>query len=321
MIRLASYLAAAAAAAVLGAGSASAQTVTFSTLPQGSLLNFQSTVMSKVFLDKTDLKVIVTPMRGPEAQIAAVNSNEAQIMLTDASNAAAALNGEEAFAGRPMTKLRAIAKLVTFNIGMLVRKDSKFKTIADLKGARLSAGWTAFKQGERLQEALMNTAGLTMKDVQPVPIPEIIRGADDLKAGRLDSMAIAVGAPKVKEVDSAVGVRFLPVAFNPQNLAAVKKVRADFYLSEVKPSPANTAVLEPMHLLAFDLAFVTNASTPDDTVVKLAKALHENKAELAAGHPSFFGFLTNDMAKQFSVLKYHPAAMKYYQEKGIWPKS
>ncbi|HEX9836131.1 MAG TPA: TAXI family TRAP transporter solute-binding subunit, partial [Alphaproteobacteria bacterium] len=114
MIRLTRCFALAAAAA-LAADAASAQTVTFSALPQGSLINFQSTVMAKVFLDKTDLKIVVTPMRGPEAQIAAVNANEAQIMLTDASNAAAALNGQEAFAGRPMTNLRAIAKMVTFN--------------------------------------------------------------------------------------------------------------------------------------------------------------------------------------------------------------
>jgi uncharacterized protein len=311
------------AALVLGlAGAANAKTLTFASLAQGSLTYFQTTIMSKMLLDKTKLQVVVTPMQGPEAQIGSVNINDAQLMLVDATNAGVAIDGQETFKGRPQKNLRAIANLMPFHIGFVVRKDAPFHAIADLKGKRLPAGWTAFRQSLALQAALLGTAGLTMNDFRPVPEPEIIREMDDFKAGRLDAAQIAVGAPVVRETDAAVGgLRFLPVPYNPQTLAAVKKVRPDFYLNEVKPGPANVGVEKPIYLLAFDNTISTNASLPDDEAYAIAKAVHENKAELAAGHPTYLGFDPKEQAKQFSILRYHPGAIKYYKEIGIWPKS
>ena len=322
MPRFAGILAIAAAALGVSAGSASAQTLTFASLPQGSLTYFMTTVMSKMLLDKTDLKVVVTPMQGPEAQIGAVNQNDAQLMLVDATNGGVAIQGEETFAGRPQKNLVAIANLFPFHIGFVVRKDAPYQSIADLKGKRLPSGWTAFRQSLALQEALLATAGLTMKDFEPVPTPEIIRGINDFKAGRMDAALIAVGAPIIREVDAAIGgLRFLPIPFNEKTQAAVKSVRPDFYLNEVKPGPAAVGVDKPMYLLAFDDTLATSTALADEAAYTIAKAIHANKEQLAAGHPSFRGFDPAKQAKQFSILRYHPGAIKYYREIGIWPKS
>jgi len=76
-----------------------------------------------------------------------------------------------------------------------------------------------------------------------------------------------------------------------------------------------------MHLLAFDNTISASVSVSDDIVYKLAKAIHDNKADLVQGHPSFFAVDPKDLAKPFSILQYHPGAIKYYKEIGIWPKS
>ncbi len=324
MTRFARLLGVAALAAGLAftSGAARAQTLTFASLPQGSLTYFLSAVMSKVLLDKTDLKIVVTPMQGTEAQIGTVNKNDAQLMLVDSTNSGVAIEGQETFKGRPQKNLRAIANLMPFNIGFVVKKDSPYKTLADLKGKTLPSGWTAFRQSIALGDALLATAGLDLeRDFKHYPVPEIIREMNDFKAGRMDAAQIAVGAPIVREVDAAIGgLRFIPIPYNEKTLAAVKSVRPDFYLNEVKPSPAAVGVLEPMHLLAFDDTLSTSSALPDDVAYKLAKAVHESKKELAAGHPAYFGFDPANQAKQFSILKYHPGAIKYYKEIGIWPK-
>jgi len=323
MIRIFRIFGAAALCAAF-ATAASAQTVSFASLPQGSLTYFQATVLAKMFIDKTDLKVVITPMQGPEAQIGSVDRGDSQIMLVDSTNAGVAISGQESFVGRPAKNIRAVAKLMPFYIGFVVRKDAPFKTVADLKGKRLPSGWIAFRQSLALQEGVLRTAGMTMsgRDFEPVPVPEIIRGMDDFKAGRLDAALIAVGAPKVKEVDAAIGgLRFLPIPNNDKTRAAAKSVRPDFYLAEIKPSPAATGVLETMHLLAFDNTISASVSVSDDIVYKLAKAIHDNKADLVQGHPSFLAVDPKDLAKPFSILQYHPGAIKYYKEIGIWPKS
>ena len=56
----------------------------------------------------------------------------------------------------------------------------------------------------------------------------------------------------------------------------------------------------------------------DEVAYKVAKAVYENKKLLAQGHPTFRGFNPKTASKQFSVLKYHPGAIKFYKEVGIW---
>ncbi len=313
----------AAAVALLSTAAAiqpsSAQTISFASLPQGSLIYFQATVISKMLLDKTDLKVRVAPMSGTEAIIAAAERKQAEMMLLDVTQAAAAINGEEHFKGRPATKLRAIAKMVTFPVGIMVKNDSKYKTIADLKGTKLPSGWRAFRQGLTLMKATLATGGLTMDDVSGVPTVGLIRAADDFKSGRTIGTLIAPTTPKVKEVNAALGgIRFISIGNTPQALKAVQSVRQDFYIMTLKPAPYLPGILSETSLLAFDLALSVGAHVSDEVAYKIAKAVYENKKMLAQGHPTFRGFDPKTAGKQFSVLQYHPGAIKFYKEVGIW---
>ncbi len=312
----------AAVAVGLSAGPASAQkTLSFAALPQGAMLNLLSTITSKMLLDKTDIKVSVAPMRGTEAVIRATDAGRAEFFYSDVTHVTAALNGEEAFKGRPAKNILAIAKLVTFPTAFMVKKDSPIKTVADLKGKRIPVGWKAFRQGLVLMEATLATAGLTLKDVRGVPTIGLITAADDFKTGKTDAGYIAPVAPKTREVDASVGgIRFLGVGNGPEQLKAAQAIRQDFYIILVKPAPHLPGILKPTYMLAFDNALLTGAHVSDEVVYKVTKALVENKAALVKGHPLFRGFNPKQASKQFSTVKYHPGAIKYYKEKGLWPK-
>lgn len=317
--RILSAAAVSAFAAVATAQPSAAQTISFASLPQGSLIYFQATVISKMLLDKTDLKVRVAPMSGTEAIIAAAERKQAEMMLLDVTQAAAAINGEEHFKGRPATKLRAIAKMVTFPVGIMVKKDSKYKTIADLKGAKLPTGWRAFRQGLTLMKATLATGGLTLDDISGVPTVGLIRAADDFKSGRTVGTLIAPTTPKVKEVNAALGgIRFISIGDSEKSLKALQSVRKDFYIVTLKPAPYLPGILTETSLLAFDLALSVGAHVSDDVAYKIAKAVYENKKMLAQGHPTFRSFNPKQAGKQFSVLQYHPGAIKFYKEVGIW---
>lgn len=317
--RILSAAAVSAFAAVATAQPSAAQTISFASLPQGSLIYFQATVISKMLLDKTDLKVRVAPMSGTEAIIAAAERKQAEMMLLDVTQAAAAINGEEHFKGRPATKLRAIAKMVTFPVGIMVKKDSKYKTIADLKGAKLPTGWRAFRQGLTLMKATLATGGLTLDDISGVPTVGLIRAADDFKSGRTVGTLIAPTTPKVKEVNAALGgIRFISIGDSEKSLKALQSVRKDFYIVTLKPAPYLPGILTETSLLAFDLALSVGAHVSDEVAYKIAKAVYENKKMLAQGHPTFRSFNPKQAGKQFSVLKYHPGAIKFYKEVGIW---
>ena len=321
MIRLTRRLAAVVVGTILLAGPATAQTITFTSLPQGTLINFQVTVLSNMLLAKTDLKVRVVPMRGTAAQVAAIERQRADLMLIDVTQAAAALQGKEAWKGRTVHNLRAVAQLLSFPVGLIVQKDAPYKRIADLKGLRFPAGFKAFPQGAILIRAMLATEGLTYDDVRQVPVPELIRAWNDFKARKIDVTSIVPQAPKTRELDAALGgVRFISLANTPKSLAALKAVRKDFYISLVKPAPFNTGVLEPTYFLTFDLAIAAGTHVSEDVIIKVAKAVHENKPMLAKAHATFRAFNPKRMGKKFAVLGYHAAAEKFLRQKGLWPK-
>ena len=70
---------------------------------------------------------------------------------------------------------------------------------------------------------------------------------------------------------------------------------------------------------AYDVVFFTNAKTPDDVIYKITKAVYENKKDMAAVFPALNRFHPETMAKKYKVLQYHPGAIKFFQEKGMWP--
>jgi TRAP-type uncharacterized transport system substrate-binding protein len=57
----------------------------------------------------------------------------------------------------------------------------------------------------------------------------------------------------------------------------------------------------------------------DDVVYKLAKLLHNHKAELAANFGALNGFDPKRMNKDMGPVRFHPGAIKYYKEIGEWP--
>jgi TRAP-type uncharacterized transport system substrate-binding protein len=59
----------------------------------------------------------------------------------------------------------------------------------------------------------------------------------------------------------------------------------------------------------------------DDVIHRVAKALHDNKADLAATFPPFGLFQPDRMSKPLQGVEMHPGAVKFYKEAGIAPKS
>lgn len=78
-----------------------------------------------------------------------------------------------------------------------MRADSGINTVADLKAKRFPVGWEGFPQGSALSRTMLATGGLDFGDVQEVPTTNLLRAADDLKAGILGATVFAIGAPKM----------------------------------------------------------------------------------------------------------------------------
>jgi len=145
----------------------------------------------------------------------------------------------------------------------------------------------------------------------------VVRAADDFKAGKLDLLFFAVGAPKVAEVAASVGgLRLLPIDKLPDAERRMKKVRTEYYFSRVNPAPHLAGVDHPSRVQTIDVVVAVGTHVKDDVVFEFVKAMRENKKALVEGYPNFNGFNERTAGKRQPRLPLHPGALKYFKEIG-----
>jgi uncharacterized protein len=308
-----------AALGVLLASSAGAQTLGMATSSPGSLYHNIGTAIAKV-ANEHGLNITIQPATSPNQYMPAVNAGDFEFGIGNLQEFNYALQGKAWFSGSASPNLRVVALLYPLKEAIFVRKSSNIKTIADLKGKRMTAGFTAQNTILPQLDALYATAGLTRNDVVKVQVPSVVAGADAFMAGDSDGFIFAHGAGKVREADAAVGgIRALPIPNTPTNLAAIKKHWSTGFLVEMKPGPANPGVLAPGYFIAYPQLIFTNKNVSDDVVFKMTKIIYENKAGMGAVFAPMKSFdPKKDMVGGTAPGQYHPGAIKFYKEVGIW---
>jgi len=321
--RVGHAIAAAAALGVLAlgfAGAARAQEVAIATSNPGSIYHSSGQVIAKLLSEKAGVKATIQPFASPNVFIPSVDAGEIQLGLANIDELSLALEGKGHFAGRPYKNLRAIAVTYPLRTTIFVRKNSDIKTLADLKGRAAVDGFTSQKIILPLLDAMYATVGLTRADMKAVQVPNVVGGADAFVAGKTEMFFFALGAAKPREVDAGVsGIRMLSLTNTPENLATIRKHFPSGYIRLENPGPGNVGVLEPSYSLAYDGLVFGSAKTPDNTAYQVAKTMYENAKAMGDAFPPFKLFDTKTMAKEFSTLQYHPGAVKFYKEAGIWP--
>lgn len=295
------------AALALGATAAAAQTYGFATMQPGTLNHTSASAVAKVLKDKAHLNVVVQPTAGESVMIPLISRGEAEFGIANIFEVTTAK------AANP--NLRLIGSLHSLRGAFWVRKDTPMKTVADLKGKKVGMGYSAMRTLDPMIKAILATGGLSEKDVTPVLIPNVIRGADDFTSGNADMFFFAFGAAKVREVNATVGgIRALEIPAS--GMAAAKKILPEGYLSQAVPNGFFVGVEHPMGVYTWDNMIFTNAKVSDDTIYKLIDTLEKNKADLISIQPALREFSAAALYKSYDI-PYHPGALKYFKEHNI----
>ncbi len=298
------------AALALTSGAAAAQTYGYSTLPPGTLNHTTASAIAKVLREKAGLNVLVQPAAGGNVTVPIVARGEAEI-------GSANIMEPQEYLER-FKDLRLIAAVNALRTPFFVRKNSGMRTIADLKGKRVSMGFSAMRSLDVVTRAILATAGLTEADIRPVLVPNVVRSADDFVAGAADMFFFSYGAPKVREVDVTVG-GIRPLEIDPKGMPAAAKIMPWGYLTDATPGPMFPGVEKPMKIYSFDNVLITHAKVPDDFIYKMLDTMEKHKADLIAVQPVLREFSGQFAYKQYGGVPYHPGALKYFKDKGLQP--
>jgi len=291
----------------------------FATIAPGTMLHTLGSVIAKVAQDNSKLQLRVQGFGGDAGAVDSVNNKASDFLGLEIGETADAYHGRGNWEGKQRANLRMAMTMFPIMVAPYVRKDSPVQSIAELKGRRMPSGWAQQTGVIQHASAMLANGGLTYKDVVSVPAVNVVRAADDFKAGKLDVLYFAVGAPKVQEVASSVGgLRQLAFSNSADALARMHAVRPEYYVVELKPAPHIVGIDKPTLVQAFDFIIGVGAHVSDDAVYDFVKAVHGNRKALAEGHPSLNLFNPDNAGKLQPTLPHHPGAIRFFKEAGIW---
>ena len=298
-------------------GAANAQSVSVITTRAGSFTHSAGAAIAKVITEKSKLRAVLQAQAA--SAVISVAAGTGDFGMGNSHDTTFYVTGTGEYEGQgPHPDVRNIGPLSIYRVALHVRADSNMKTIADLKGKRVSAGFTAQKAIGRIIRAYLATAGLTYDDVEQVLVPNVRSSADDFMAGKTDVLFFALGSAAVKQAAAKVGgLRVLAVKDTPAAREGLEKVMPGSYITKVKPAKNIEGLSEPTDIVAFDMQFFTNKNVPDDIVYTVTKTLYNNKAELVKTFRPMALFNPKRMARPLKGVPFHPGAVKFYKEVGL----
>lgn len=261
-------------------------------------------------------KVQAKGTKGSQANIRGLDSGTLELALSNSAISYFAVRGESDW-----DKSYSIRTVVTMapNVAMFVTKsDSGIKSIADLKGKRVVVG-PAGAGFEMFVGPILEEHGVTFDDFTKLNAP-MGPAVDLLGDGDADAAFLggAVPAAAISQAASSFDINFIP--FDPAVRETLIK-KYPFFNPAVVPADTYPGQEEDYAgLNVGSMHVITSASVDEDLVYQITKSIWENRTDIAAKHGAGKAINPKNAAR-YTGTDFHPGAIKFYTEAGIWPEA
>ena len=257
--------------------------------------------------------VNVVSTDGSKANILGIDAGNYQLATVQSDVMAYAWDGSRTFETEgKLESFRVIGGLYAEAV-QLVTMDPAIKSVADLKGKKVSIG--ASGSGVYFNAIdILAAAGLTENDIV-AQYQSFGDSADALKDGKIDAAFIVAGAPTpaIQELCTTTDAYLVPV----DGAVASKLMESSPYYTTYS-IPANTykGQTEEVTTVTVKATLIVSASASEDTVYNVTKAIFDNVDAIKAAHAKG-AELSLENATEGMTAPFHKGAAKYFEEKGI----
>lgn len=269
--------------------------------------------MAQIFNTKIANMNVTAQATGASAEnLRLVNKGEAELAIVQNDTMDYAFKGIESFKEK-ITGFATIATLYPEVVQIIVSPDSGIKTIADMKGKRISVG-AAGSGVEANAKQILEVNGLTFADIKASHL-SFNESANAYKDKQLDGFFVTSGAPNaaVQDVNALQKIKVLSL-----DDATIQKItqKYGFYTTFTINKDMYKGMEADAKTVAVSATLVCKKDLNADVVYSITKALFENQAELGQAHAKGKELKLENAVKGVSV-PFHAGAEKYYKEKGI----
>src|SRR5690349_17825341 len=270
-------------------------------------------IANAVSTDKINVSAVAT--NGSVANVNGIVGGSMESGFSQADINAWAYTGTGIYEGKPkIEELRVIANLYPESVHVVVKKGAGIKSLADLKGKRVSIDEPG--SGTLVNaRALLAAYGVTEKDIKPEYLKQV-QSAEKFKDGSLDAYFQTTGYPQgtLSELAATNGFELLPLGG-----AEAEKLQAQFKFFATDEIPAGVYKdVAAVKTLSVGAQWVTSAKIDEALVYAVTKALWSDKtrAALDAGHAKG-KVIRKETALTGLGIPLHAGAEKFYKEAGL----
>lgn len=260
-----------------------------------------------------DTKTSVQATKASVENLNLIQAGRGELAFTLGDSLSDAWKGlEEVGFKAPLKDLRTVAGIYPNYIQIVANAESGIKTLADLKGKRVSVG--APKSGTELNaRAILKAAGLSYGDFSKVEYLAFGESVELMKNRQLDVtlQSAGLGVASIRDLASSVSIVIVPIA--PE---VVAKVGDAAYQPATIPANTYTGQTADVPTIAIRNFLVSHEGVSADAVYAMTKAMFDNLPTLVAAHNAAKGIKLETATTGTSV-PFHPGAIKFYREAGV----
>lgn len=269
--------------------------------------------MSKIYADNIPgARPSVQATQASVQNLNLLQEGKGEIALTLGDSLGFAWEGNEEVGFKtPLKKLRGVAAVYPNFIQLVATKEAGIKTIADLKGKRLSVG--APRSGTELNtRAILKAAGMAYTDLGKVEYLDFAQSIELMKNRQLDAtlQSAGLGVASIRDLAANNDIVVISVPAD-----VVNKIGAPYVPVTI---PANTyrGQTEAVATAAVVNFLVTHEGVPEPLVYQMTKTLFDNLPAMVAAH-SAARDIKLESATNGMPLPLHPGAQRFFKEKGV----
>ena len=160
--------------------------LTIGTNPSGSTYFLLGSGFAKLFQEKLGIRSTAQPHAGSSVYLPLMNAGEITLGLNSSLDSGLAFNGKPPYR-KPMSNVRAIARIWVLPYAYMVKASSGIKTIEDLKGKRVVVNFKTNVSLRQLNETILATGGLKRSDVKAIDSGGVVKGVNMVIEGRVEA--------------------------------------------------------------------------------------------------------------------------------------
>ena len=270
-------------------------------------------ILGNQIKSSTGITINVVSTDGSKANILGVDAGNYQLATVQSDVMAYAAAGTRSFESEgALDSFRVIGGLYAEAL-QLVTMDPEIKSVADLKGKKVSIG--AAGSGVYFNAVdVLAAAGLTEADIIP-QYQSFGDSADALKDRKIDAAFIVAGAPTpaIQELCTSATAYLVPI---DGDIAAKLMASSPYYTTYKVPAGTYNGQTEDVTTVTVKATLIVSTSASEDAVYNVTKAIFDNIDTITAAHAKG-AELSLQNATDGMTAPFHAGAAKYFKEKGI----